>query len=158
VLPAGAAKLETSLIVPSRLGQRVVDVGQLLAFEFLQADGLSPLRTLASAVDAAVEAPGLPLVFSRTFDSAISQRFALGPLGLGWSHNWEFALGKSPDGTVTIVGPDGSRRVFQPDSRTAGKYFAQSGDHATLTPLGGGVFSLREPAGLLGAFRADGNV
>ena len=41
----------------------MVDVGQLLAFEFLQADGLSPLRTLASAVDAAVEAPGLPLVF-----------------------------------------------------------------------------------------------
>jgi formylmethanofuran dehydrogenase subunit A len=33
-----------------RLDLRVVDVGQLLAFEFTQADGLTPLRTLASAV------------------------------------------------------------------------------------------------------------
>lgn len=64
-----------------RLGQRVVDVGQLLAFEFLQADGLSPLRTLASAVDAAVEAPGLPLVFSRFFPASISQRFEVGATG-----------------------------------------------------------------------------
>ena len=64
-----------------RLGQRVVDVGQLLAFEFMQADGLSPLRTLASAVDASVEAPGLPLVFRRSFGEPISQRFVVGPLG-----------------------------------------------------------------------------
>jgi YD repeat-containing protein len=138
-----------------RLGQRVVDVGQLLAFEFLQADGLSPLRTLASAVDAAVEAPGLPLVFSRSFPESISQRFELGPLGRGWSHNWQYSLSVADDGTVTITGPGGSRRIFQPDSRYNGRYFAQSGDHATLTPLGGGVFSLREPAGLLRVFRTD---
>jgi len=141
-----------------RLGQRVVDVGQLLAFEFLQTDGLSPLRTLASAVDAAVESPGLPLVFSRFFPALISQRFELGPLGRGWSHNWQHALAVAGDGTVTVSGPGGSRRVFQPDSRSAGRYFTQPGDHATLTPLGGGAFTLREPAGLLRAFRADGKL
>jgi YD repeat-containing protein len=141
-----------------RLGQRVVDVGQLLAFEFLQADGLSPLRTLASAVDAAVEAPGLPLVFSRSFPASISQRFELGPLGRGWSHNWQYSLSVAPDGTVTVLGPSASRRSFQPDSRYSGSYFAQPGDHATLTPLGGGAFTLREPAGLLRAFRSDGKL
>jgi len=54
-----------------RLGQRVLDVGQLLAFEFQQADGLSPIRSLASAVDIAVEAPGLPVTFARTFSQPI---------------------------------------------------------------------------------------
>jgi RHS repeat-associated protein len=139
-----------------RLGQRVVDVGQLLAFEFLQADGLSPLRSLAAAVDAAVEAPGLPLVFTRTFGSTISQRSELGPLGRGWSHNWQYSLQKAPDGTVTIIGPGGSHRTFQPDSRSSGRYFSQPGDQATLTALGGGSFMLREPGGLLRAFRSDG--
>jgi len=146
-----------------RLGQRVVDVGQLLGFEFLQADGLSPLRTLASAVDAAVEAPGLPLVFSRFFPASIAQRFELGRLGRGWSHNWQYSLTNAPDGTVAITGPGGSRRVFQPDSRTTNnpastRYFAQPGDHATLTSLGGGVFTLIEPAGLLRTFRSDGKL
>lgn len=141
-----------------RLGERVVDVGQLLAFEFLQAEGLNPSRTLASAVDGAVEAPGLPLVFSRSFPASISQRFEIGPFGRGWSHNWQYSLSVAADGTVTMTGPGGSRRVFQPDSRYSGRYFAQAGDHATLTPLGGGAFSLREPAGLLRVFRADGKL
>ena len=141
-----------------RLGQRVIDIGQLLAFELLQADGLNPLRILASAVDASVEAPGLPLVFSRSFPGPISQRSEVGPFGRGWSHNWQYSLQKAADGTVTILGPGGSRRTFQPDSRTSGSYFFQAGDHATLAPLGGGAFSLREPGGLLRAFRADGRL
>jgi RHS repeat-associated protein len=139
-----------------RLVQRVVDINQLLSFKLLQADGLSPLRTLASAVDAAVEAPGLPLVFTRSFGATISQRFELGPFGRGWSHNWQYSLAVAGDGTVTVSGPGGSLRVFQPDSRSGNKYFAQTGDHATLTPLGGGAFTLRETSGLLRAFRADG--
>ncbi len=155
-----AQMLDDNAAYLGRLGQRVLDVGQLLAFEFLQADGLSPLRTLASAVDAAAEAPGLPLVFSRSFSASLASRFELGPLGRGWSHNWQYSLAVASDGTVTITGPGGSRRVFQPDSRSTGttRYFTQPGDNATLTPLGGGAFSLREPAGLLHAFRADGRL
>ena len=109
-----------------RLGLRVVDVGQLLAFKLMQADGLTPLRTLAGVVDASVEAPGLPLVFRRSFAEPISQRFSLGPLGRGWSHNWQYSLQKASDGTVTIFGPGGSQRLFQPDSRN-GSYFTQAG-------------------------------
>jgi RHS repeat-associated protein/uncharacterized repeat protein (TIGR01451 family) len=140
-----------------RLGLRVVDVGQLLAFEFMQADGLTPLRTLAGAVDASVEAPGLPLVFRRSFAEPISHRFVLGPLGRGWSHNWQYSLTKAIDGTVTVFGPGGSQRVFQPDSRNAG-YFTQAGDHATLTPLGGGAFTVQENSGVAYAFRTDGKL
>jgi RHS repeat-associated protein len=141
-----------------RMGQRVVDVGQLLSFEFLQADGLSPLRTLAGAVDAAVEVPGLPLVFSHTFAEPISARYELGPVGRSWSHNWQYSLAQADDGTVTVVGPGGSRRIFQPDSRYSGSYFSQPGDYATLTALGGGAFTLREPDGLLLVFKADGKL
>ena len=141
-----------------RLGERVVDIGQLLSFKLLQADGLSPLRTLASAVDASVDAPGLPLVFSRSFAAPISQRFELGPLGRGWSHNWQYSLQLASDGTVTILGPGGSRRTFQPDSRGSTHYFPQAGDHATLTSLGGGAFTLTESDGLLRAFRSDGKL
>jgi hypothetical protein len=91
-----------------RLGQRVVDIGGLLAFEFQQADGLSPVRTLSSAVDATVEAPGSPIVFSRVFSEPISQRYQVGSLGYGWSHNWDLVLTTGTDGTVTIHGPAGS--------------------------------------------------
>ncbi|MGD8450865.1 MAG: RHS repeat-associated core domain-containing protein [Phycisphaerae bacterium] len=152
------ASLSENAVYLGGLGEQVTDIGKLLAFELLQADGLSPLRTLASAVDAAVEAPGLPLVFSRSFATPISQRFELGALGRGWSHNWQFALSEAADGTVTITGPGGSRRTLQPDSRDSSHYFTQPGDHATLTPLGGGVFSLQEPGGLLRVFRADGKL
>lgn len=148
------------------LGGNVKDVSQILAFQFLQAEGLSVLRTLASATDAAVEAPGLPIAFTRTFPATISGRFELGPLGRGWSHNWQYSLMAAHDvperpdqvGTVTILGPGGSRRVFQADSRRAGAYFSQAGDHGTLTNLSGGGFVLREPTGLQRVFRADGKL
>ena len=135
-----------------RLGERVVDIGELAAFELKQADGLSPVRTLSSAVDATVDAPGMPIVFSRVFSEPISQRYEPGTLGYGWANNWDYLLTTASDGTVTIYGPAGSTRVFQPDSRHPGSYFAQPGDSATLTVVSGG-FNLREAAGLLYAFR-----
>jgi RHS repeat-associated protein len=137
-----------------RLGLRVLDVGQLLAFELQQANGLSPLRYLAAGVDAAVPAPGLSLGFARVFPQSITSRYELGPLGRGWSHSWETRLTVGSDGTVIITGMAGSQRVFQPDLR--GGYFTQPGDHGTLTNLGGGIFSLREPDGTFTGFRADG--
>ena len=138
--------LDENAVYLGRLGERVVDIGELLAFEFMQADGLSPVTTLTSSVDVAVEAPGLPLVFTRNDGPTISQRFELGPLGYGWSSNWQYTLTVAGDGTVTVVGPGGSRRVFQPDSRYPGRYFSEPGDYGALTALGGGVLWLREPA------------
>ena len=130
-----------------RLGLNVVDIGKLLNFQFMQADGLCPLRTLASSVDASVPAPRLPLTFTRSFGEPISQRYSVGPFGRGWSHNWQYSLSQGSDGTVTIFGPGKSQRVFQLDTR--GGYFTQAGDFGTLAPASGGAFTLTEKAGLL---------
>ena len=96
----------------------------------MQASGLSVTRTLASAVDAQMQAPGLPLTFTRSFSTDIPSHFEFGRLGRGWSDNWERSLVQAADGTVTIFGPGGSRRVFQPDSRKAAYYFPPAGDSA----------------------------
>ena len=40
-----------------RLGESVIDVGQLWNFSILQAEGLSPVATLASATDASMATP-----------------------------------------------------------------------------------------------------
>jgi YD repeat-containing protein len=60
------------------------------------------------------------------------------------------------DGTVVISDGDGSQRRFQPDVR--GGYFDQPGDHATLTKLANGGYTLIETNGLVTAFRPDGTI
>ncbi|MBE0544528.1 MAG: immunoglobulin domain-containing protein [Verrucomicrobia bacterium] len=141
-----------------RLDIRVTDIRELLGFEVMQASGLSVTRTLASAVDAQVQTPGLPLTFTRSFSTDIPSHFTLGRLGRGWSDNWDRSLLKASDGTVTIFGPGGSRRVFKPDSRYGGRYFAPAGDAATLTPAAGEAYTLRESDGTFYAFQADGKL
>ncbi|MBI1915416.1 MAG: hypothetical protein HYS12_11870 [Planctomycetes bacterium] len=105
--------------------------------------------------DASVDAPGLALTFDRMYGADLVRRYELGPLGRGWSYNWQSSLRQDADGTVRITGPGGAVRVFQPDSR--GGYFAQAGDFATLTADGGG-FRLRETDGTTTAFNADGTL
>jgi RHS repeat-associated protein len=152
------AALDANASYLGRLGERVVDVGSLLAFELQQADGLGPVRSLASSVDDVVEAPALPLAFARVMPSPISQRSALGPLGRGWSHNWQLSFSVETDHTVDVLGPAGSRRVFKPDSRGQGAYFSQAGDFGVLHSFGDGSFTLLEPNGLTYAFLANGNL
>ena len=67
----------------------------------------------------------------------------MGPFGWGWewTDGWQRIL-TVVNGTVTITNPDGSQRLFQPDSR--GGYFDEPGDNGTLTAVGGGGFT---PAG-----------
>ena len=148
--------LDNNAFYLGQLGLNVQDVSKLLAFQFIQADGLCPLQTLASSVDATVPAPGLPLIFSRSYGERISQRYALGPLGRGWTHNWQYSLQTNGDGTITIVGPGGSQRVFQPDKR--GGYFNQAGDYGTIAPAGGGAYTLTEKSGLLYYYQANGSL
>lgn len=140
-----------------RLGETVLDVQQLWAFELQQANGISPVGTLAAAVDAAVVTPGLSLSIGRTFSDTIISRCEIGPLGYGWAMSWQTRLEKDADGSVTIVGSNGSRRRFQPDSRSS-QYFAEIGDNGVLTAGLGGSFTLRELDGLTTAFRADGKL
>jgi len=147
-----------------RLGQRVVDVDQLFSFELQQANGLGPLDALAMSEDLTVEAPGMAITFERVFyGGTISDRYRLGPLGRGWSHNWDWTLQRNADGEITIIEPDGTRRLFQPKQGSG--YIAASGDGSTLTPLElrfytnswpiADAMMLREPDGLVRVFYCD---
>ena len=139
-----------------RLGLNVQDITKLLPFQIMQADGLCPIQTLASSVDASVIAPGLSLTFSRSYGERISQRYAMGPLGRGWSHNWQYSLQQGNDGTVTIFGPGCSQRIFQPDKR--GGYFNQAGDYGTLAADGSGGYTLTEKTGAVSEYAANGTL
>ena len=150
--------LTDNAVYLAKLGLYVTDIGELLAFEFAQADSLNVLRTIASSTDAYIKSPGLDLSFRRFFGQSISSRYQSGSFGRGWSHNWNITLSVSSDGTVTIQEPGGSRRVFQPDSRPGRGYFSMEGDFAELTDNGGSVFTLQDPDGMLRVFRSDGKL
>ncbi|MCB1764279.1 MAG: hypothetical protein KDI27_14230, partial [Gammaproteobacteria bacterium] len=132
------AMLQENAIYLGRQGLHVNDIGDLLAFEFAQADGMNVIRTLASSTDASVVAPGLDISFTRSYGQSITRRHALGDLGYGWSHNWDYSLQIEADGTIRMVGPGGSRRTYQPDSRVGYPYFSMEGDHAVLIASAGG--------------------
>lgn len=143
------------------LAIRENDIGNLLAFEFAQADALNVVSTLGGATDAAVSQPGLDLVFSRVFPENIIGRYRLDDLGYGWSNNWDYQLTEVTTGdyagTIRITGPGGSTRTFQPDSRPGRPYFSMEGDYGTLTRLSASEFQLRESSGLLKMF-VDGRL
>ena len=140
-----------------QLGEDVTDVGQLWNFAVMQSDGLLPVSQLASATDLNVVVPGaLSLDFSRVYEDPIDSRDAVGPLGYGWSDNWQYSLAVGSDGTVTVSMPSGEQRVFQPDSRPGGGYFATLGDYGILTAGVGGSFLLQETNGQIEAFNANG--
>jgi RHS repeat-associated protein len=140
------------------LGENVYDLGQLTGFEIEQANGFSPLGSLAGATDAAVAAPGLPLAFSRGFLAGTVARNQFGPFGWGWSDPWQSAATTQADGTVVISESGGGQRIFQPDSRPGGAYFAQPGDHGTLVALAGGGYLLTETTGGATAYNPDGTL
>ncbi|HOW73530.1 MAG TPA: DUF6531 domain-containing protein [Phycisphaerae bacterium] len=133
------------------LGEEVRDVPSLLAFEVLQAAGLSPHRTLAGAVDAYSPAPGMPLVFTRVYGQTIDSRYKLGPLGRGWSHNWDVWAQTLANQTVLIHGPNGLDRTFIDNGN--GTYSAPPGEYGTLTRTGS--FRLTEKDGTVWQFRPD---
>jgi hypothetical protein len=103
-----------------RLGEHVVDVGQLWSFEVQQAIGFNPIQTLASSVDAAVTSAGADLTFGRSFALGIDQRFETSRFGRGWSVPWDTRLAiDSATGAATIVANGGSNptRETAPSSR-----------------------------------------
>lgn len=141
-----------------RLGEIVGDVGQLWNFQVEQANGLSPLSSLGSAVDASVPAPGLDLSFSRSFGSTINSRYASGAFGRGWSVPWQASLSTLSDGTVAIKVDGVNQQRYQPDSRHPGTYFSANSDSSILTIATGGVFTLKDASGQTTTFRADGKL
>ncbi len=152
------AMLSRNALYLYRQGQRVDDIEPLLSMAFRQADGLSPLSTLATGIDAVIEAPGLPITFERSYGQPISRRFELGALGRGWTHNWQYKLTTEDDGTVVITDMTGTPRLFQPDSRYANRYLAQPGDQGALRFSSATGYILTESNGLIQFFSADGQL
>src|SRR5262249_6868866 len=139
-----------------RLGVTVTDVNELYAFELQQALGLKPVATVASAIDASLPTPGLPLQFGRSFGNTITERYRVGPFGRGWAAPWLISLEQQPDRTVIIhQSPDAQRRL-KPDSRYPGRCFAAAGDEGVLVKRADGSFDLTEADGALSHFTADG--
>ncbi|HRZ36278.1 MAG TPA: RHS repeat-associated core domain-containing protein [Candidatus Paceibacterota bacterium] len=151
------AMLSRNALYLHRHGQRVEDLSTLQAFTFRQAEGFSPIAELAGGVDALVPAPGLPIVFKRSYLQQISRRFELGPLGRGWTHNWQVKLRAEADHTVFITDETGTPRIFQPDSRYTGRYLAQPGDQGELRAAGGG-YRLTEVDGMVLFFGGAGEL
>jgi RHS repeat-associated protein len=152
-------KLDADAAYLAHLGETVTDISKLWSYEIQQANGFTPIATLASARDAAVPAPGLSLSFDRVFTNSIVGHNQEGPLGRGWAWagGWQRTLSVLADGTVSIMDLGGSERRFQPDSRNS-NYFDQAGDHGTLTKLAGGAFTVTELNGTVTGFRPDGKV
>ena len=141
-----------------QLGEDVSNIGELWQFAILQADNaLFPAPQSAAATDISLPSPGtLSLDFSRQSLVSISSRQTLGPLGYGWTDDWQYSLSIGSDGTATVTMPNGARRVFQPDSRGS-DYFDQPGDFGVFTKSGSG-YALDETNGQVEFFNADGTL
>ncbi len=132
-----AGALDPSEVTPqSRLPVPVYSVRELFSFELAKASAsISPRPVLAAGLDANYPAPGLPLTFLRLAPSPIEQRFRLGSLGRGWTHNYDYSLRVDADGSLTVREPWGQERVFLPAGNGAFSA-AAAGEHATLTRAG----------------------
>jgi YD repeat-containing protein len=127
---------------------------KLFQFELNQAIGYNPLSSMADDIDIVVEAPGIPLSFSRYFSSSLKNRHQNSPLGKGWTHSWQTHLEEDENGNVTIFDLNSSLK-YQPDSR--GGYFSPKGDYSKLSKADG-LFTLKYSDGTIDKFRADGKL
>ncbi len=137
-------------------GTPTYDLRDLFGAALSQASAGGLRQTLAASVDASASAPGLPLAFSRFALSSLEQRFTIGPLGRGWSHNFEYSLAKADDQTVVVRAPGGGGRRFMLGADAAWK--ASAGDYGMLLAQAGGAFTLAEKDGLLLSFDANGRL
>lgn len=105
------------------------------------------------AQDLAVPGRGLPLAFTRTYNSASTSD---GPLGPGWTHSYNLAV--IPDGAdaVLLQGADGrlDRFLRQAD----GSYVAPTGIHSQLTAAADGTYALRTKSQTVYRFDASGRL
>ncbi|KPL08093.1 hypothetical protein AMJ86_01930 [bacterium SM23_57] len=138
-------------------GKRTHVVRELFALEMAKATGaFMSSKTLVSKEDAYCNTPGLPLVFHRTYEDPLQQRFHLGPFGRGWSHNYEYSLRCPDDFTVFVEGPDRTTRTFT--RNPGGAWKAGPGDYGILEEMADGTYALREKDGLIHSFDSNGRL
>lgn len=135
------------------VGETVQAVDRLFSFELQKANNMPAAPVPAAAVDAAFPAPGLPLIFGRSFGDSITSRYRQGRLGRGWVDSFEISIDEDVTTGMVNVFQGGQSRFFV--RQEDGSYAGFPGDSATLTKVGGG-FRLREKSGEATAFLADG--
>lgn len=111
--------------------------------------------TLSWAMDASVDAPGLPLALTRSYLDSLESRNALGAFGRGWSHSLEYRLSQPDANTVAIDGPGALGRSFT--KRSDGAWQSGPGDWGLLETAPDG-FRLTEKDGLAWRFAANGRL
>ncbi|MEN6342987.1 MAG: 6-bladed beta-propeller, partial [Methanospirillum sp.] len=99
--------------------------------------------TLESVTDASAPAPGVQMLFSRSFPSGYSSY--LGPFGYGWVHSFDLHLDSFADGSIVLR--SGDRYTASLRAMGNGTYIEEGGDRSltlhgdgtsTLTLRGGG--------------------
>ena len=111
-----------------------------------------------TSTDIAVATFGPPLEFDRTYDTSLAEEQSLsqpGPLGYGWTDNWNTSLKfTNPAGAVTVEEANGSEVTFTlpvsgscqaPNTRTAGDYCSRPQVTADLTVSGGNYTLVTHP-------------
>ncbi|MDO8445254.1 MAG: RHS repeat-associated core domain-containing protein [Deltaproteobacteria bacterium] len=78
-----------------------------------------------------------------------------GPLGKGWSHNYDMEIGESIDGYVIVREGDGGRRVY---TNNGGSYTSQPGDYTALIKNADGTFIITYKEGTRYDYNAIGKI
>ena len=127
----------------------------------MQADGLGPdVATGVAPPTSTSPCPAARLWISAgVYQNAIDARDATGPLGYGWTDNWQYSLSVASDGTVTVTMPSGQSSASS--SPTAGPAAITSTSPATTAsspPEPAGRSRLQETNGQVETFNADGTL
>ncbi|MFH1110426.1 MAG: choice-of-anchor C family protein [Planctomycetota bacterium] len=151
------AAMNESATFLARAGKRTYDVRELFAAIIKNACGdLTPRLPLAARIDAFSPDPGLPLAFVPAATTSLAQRFSVGPLGRGWSHNFEYSLGRPDPDTVLVSLPGGYVRTFTREG--SGPWQASPGDYGVLDDMGLDTYRITENDGLVWRFGPGGRL
>jgi len=150
------AALDADAAYLAQLGEPTNDVARLVAYEINKASDAFSTTTLGDNVDAALPTPGsLSLSFERWFQPGIGARNQPGPLGPGWTDNWDITASTDSYGNVSI-NESGSLRYFALQSN--GSYLGDLGDTGVLTKLSTGGYQLTETDGSSTVFNVNGTL
>ena len=113
----------------------------LLSQMVAQAMGkISPVSTLSSSTDMAVQTTGLSLQVSRMYANDMYSHTQSSVFGYGWTHNWDINLDVKDSGDL-VLNIAGLSITFQPDYR--GGYQCTAGDGYALTKNRNGSYTLK---------------
>ena len=118
-----------------------------------------PVSTLTGAfshtlVDASIPGRGPSIAFARSYNSNDTR---VGPLGPGWTHNYEARLIDPGDasGDVVLAGPQGRRDRYV---LTGGAFVAPDGVHTTLVAESDGTYTATDKGQSVWRFDAAGRL